>query len=646
MKKEKIKGYISVTEDMKNKHFKEAFQGEVIDIPIRFPKDLGAEHPFKFEQVEQVFKKVGIINGIINKLVDNIVGEFSINVDNPNSKKIIDDFIKNTEFPVVIREWIREALVKGNGFIEIDMEEAKIRVLNANNMYVKRDTKGNVKGYSQYLGNITTFNPASRKLTPFEPNQIAHLKINKISGEAYALGLIWPNERTITNIVENEQDLHKLIKRKAGAPIHAKMGQPGQAVQPEDIDAMAEKLKFMNNRTEWPTDGNVEFKVIDFGNIGQNLTSTLEYDFKQLIAGMQIPEVLLGSGQLNEGIAKVQLEGLQRTVAAYQDEIEGILEEKVFKPLLEANKLSESIEFVWNLPSETEINNRLIQLNALLQNFAISENMKRMIQLEIAHLLHIEDADDYLLEPEIGKDEEESDLKTEMKKTSLDGAKASANAKKESPEAKKESKIPQPEVPGAKPNAREEAEIHIHEIDPMVLSGDITVKEFVNLQEIKGFNYSDYLVRILRRLKIDPFENLAAINEADEKIGLLNANDISKLRIILKDGFRRNKTVRQIEGDIRGNINLKDRFDETGKLQISAAERPNIITRTETVRIANEGLLDNFKDNGVKQVRYLAALSDRTCPICEGKNGEVHELNESRGIIPIHPNCRCSWISL
>lgn len=658
--KKEFKGYISVTSEMRDEYLKEEFKGEVTDILIKFPRELGAEHPFKFEDCEKVLKKVGLINGIVNKIADNIVGEFSVNVDNPNSQKIIDGLIHDPSFKPSVREWIVEGLSKGNGFLDLtNLINNKLQSLNANNIYVKRTTKGEIREYNQWLGKLSNFNPASKKLTTFLPSEIAHWKCNKISGEAYGYGLIMPNERVIENIVGGEQNYHKLLERKAGAPIHAKIGQPGENTPQEAVDDMADKLKFMNTRTEWPTDGNVEFKLIDFGQLGDSLTKGLEYDFHQLIAGMQTPEVLLGSGQLNEGIGKVQQEGLQRTIAAFQDELESILEEKVFRPLLQSNKLDEKIEFKWNLPSESEINARLEKLTALLGNFNITENMKRMLQIEIAHLLNIENADDYLLEPEVGADEEMADMEKQVKQASIDGTVAKAEATKIGAEAKKEANLKQPEVPGAKPNAkeylltnmeeyvnREKNDVHEYTRSEITDNGDIKLKDWVNFNEIKGLNYSDYIIAILRRLRIDKFEDLKAMNEADIEKGLLGENDIQKLRIILRDGFKRNKTIKQIEHEVRSNINLKDRFDENGKLQLSAEKRPSIITRTETVRLANAGLLDNYKENDVKKVRWLAALSDRTCPICEAKNGEVHELNEAYGLIPAHCSCRCSWISL
>jgi len=173
----------------------------------------------------------------------------------------------------------------------------------------------------------------------FKPNQIGHLKINDDADAAYGLGFIWPSVKALENFVQNEYDVHRLMTRKAGAPYHVKLGQPGEIVQQGDIDDFKTKLEYQNTRTEWVTDGSVEITAIDFGKLGESLTSLIKQDLLMIYAGFQIPEVLVGSGQLNEGIAKVQLEGIQRKAASIQEKIESILEEKVFKPLLLAQNL-------------------------------------------------------------------------------------------------------------------------------------------------------------------------------------------------------------------------------------------------------------------------------------------------------------------
>ena len=614
-----IKGYIAIN---KNLPLKEEFKGEVIDIPVRFPKDLGTEHPFNFEDAEKTYKSVGVVAGAINKITDSIVGDFSIKAKNQKVQKIIEGFIKDTDFSTVLREWIREGFLKGNGFMELDLDNGKIRVLNANHMYVKRTRKGVVKEYNQWVGLLDGYKRTNlTRFTPFKPNQIAHLPINKISGEAYGLGIVYQNERVIENMVLSDEAEHKLQSRKAGAPLHIKIGVPGEAARPEDIDEMNTNLQYMTTRTEWATDANVEMKVIDFGNLGQSIRETQEGDMLKLAYGMEIPMAIWGTGNMPEGLAKVDQEQWQRKIRAAQEDIECIIEEKIFKPLLLVNKLDGEVEFVWNLPGEEEINKRLERLNKIIENMGISEPLRRMCELEVARLLNFEDASKVLAKPE---KETEEDME----------------AKKEAERKEEETKIKQPEVPGEKATEKYDADLEIKRAK----SGEMTLREFANLKEIAGFNYSDYLVNILKRLRIEKFVDLAAITEADVISGKLPKTEITKLRNILKNGFRRNKTVRDIETEIKQSIALKD-ITKEGKLITEAKRRPNMMARTETVRLANLGLIDTYKANNIKKVRWLAAVSDRTCEQCMALDGQVFDINELSPP-PAHPMCRCSLLSV
>src|SRR3990167_1709237 len=87
-------GLIIVDKRNSDKEIKEKFKSEVNDIFIRFPKELGVAHPFKFEDVEKLYKKTGIVYGTINKYVHAIIGEFSIKTKNPKATKILKDFVK------------------------------------------------------------------------------------------------------------------------------------------------------------------------------------------------------------------------------------------------------------------------------------------------------------------------------------------------------------------------------------------------------------------------------------------------------------------------------------------------------------------------------------------------------------------------
>ena len=104
-----IVGYVA-----RGKLMTEAFQGENIDEPVRFPKDLGAEHPFDFEDIDTILENVGVMDAAVDKITDAIIGDFNIQIDDENSKAIIEDFIDNSNFIANIRPWVKEGVSKGN----------------------------------------------------------------------------------------------------------------------------------------------------------------------------------------------------------------------------------------------------------------------------------------------------------------------------------------------------------------------------------------------------------------------------------------------------------------------------------------------------------------------------------------------------
>ena len=77
--------------------------------------------------------------------------------------------------------------------------------------------------------------------------------------------------------------------------------------------------------------------------------------------------------------------------------------------------------------------------------------------------------------------------------------------------------------------------------------------------------------------------------------------------------------------------------------------RARTLARTEVIRVHAESTLNRYKDAGLQKVNVLAEFAtgkdDRVCPICIGlETGEALSLDEARGMIPVHANCRCVWL--
>jgi len=586
----------------------EQFKGEVEIKPVRFPTELGEEHPFSFVDCEKTYMEIGLAKAAVDKHMDFMVSPgFFVESDSKRAEVLINDFIRETDFEHVLRTWIQEALVKGNGFMEIGMsgkpKEILLKVINANNMYVKRNKKGEIKAYNQFVGSLNRM--STSQIIPFLPNEIAHLKFNSIGDQAYGLGICFPAFTTLSNMLKAERDMHIISSRKANSPLQVKLGSLEEPATQADVDDYGAKLEHLNNVHEWVTDHKVDMKVIDFGNLSEKFTTLLEHDRDMLFFIWQIPAVIMGQAKIPEGLANVQMDAFERRIKSLQAAVERVIEEKIFQPILELNGLKAHVEFNWGQLSEIKINERIQQLAELLNTQkAISENLRRAIEIDLAEQLGYKDAVEVLPKPTEGAEEEREREETELK---------------------------QPELPGEK-------EMAIFE-----KFDDLKLNEWLN------FDFEEYQKEVLRFIRNDSFAHLLGRNNRDFALGLLTAQQVNQIKTSLENGFKNNTSIREISEEI-DKITFKDRFiiNQEGKTikSLGKEHRAIGIARTESTRVAAEGVIIHYKKQGIKRLRFLASISDRTCPTCEGLNGQIFNLNESSGIIPVHDWCRCAWISI
>jgi SPP1 gp7 family putative phage head morphogenesis protein len=59
---------------------------------------------------------------------------------------------------------------------------------------------------------------------------------------------------------------------------------------------------------------------------------------------------------------------------------------------------------------------------------------------------------------------------------------------------------------------------------------------------------------------------------------------------------------------------------------------------------SNEGALTGYGELGVEKAEFYAAIDERACDDCLALHQDVFTLEDSHGMIPIHPNCRCIWL--
>lgn len=106
---------------------------------------------------------------------------------------------------------------------------------------------------------------------------------------------------------------------------------------------------------------------------------------------------------------------------------------------------------------------------------------------------------------------------------------------------------------------------------------------------------------------------------------------------------------RELADGFAAGLNPKTMASAINKrLATVGLHRARTLARTEVIRAHAEATLSRYRQFGVKAVagraEFATAGDDRVCPICEGLDGEVFTLDDAKGVIPVHPNCRCTWL--
>lgn len=133
---------------------------------------------------------------------------------------------------------------------------------------------------------------------------------------------------------------------------------------------------------------------------------------------------------------------------------------------------------------------------------------------------------------------------------------------------------------------------------------------------------------------------------SQEKVKLLAGRSFDDLDGVTSEMSTR-ITRSLVDGMIQGS-NPRDIAREMAEDVDLGQGRAELIARTEIIRAHAEGQLDSLERMGVAEVgvevEWSTAGDLRVCEDCADMEGMVLSIEDARGMIPRHPNCRCSWI--
>lgn len=118
-------------------------------------------------------------------------------------------------------------------------------------------------------------------------------------------------------------------------------------------------------------------------------------------------------------------------------------------------------------------------------------------------------------------------------------------------------------------------------------------------------------------------------------VAILEAQDAEASRVLV-DALTRGQSNRELAR------RLGERVDAVG------IHRGRLLARTAIVRAHAEAQLNELErlgfDEVVGEVELATANDSRVCPLCRALEGTRRRIAEARGVIPVHPSCRCAWV--
>lgn len=132
-----------------------------------------------------------------------------------------------------------------------------------------------------------------------------------------------------------------------------------------------------------------------------------------------------------------------------------------------------------------------------------------------------------------------------------------------------------------------------------------------------------------------------------DKLDILAERSFSKIKSYL--GELNSEAVRILSQSLSAD-DSPEKIANLMLVAIDKVKREKIerLANTEVMYAHGDGQLDSFERLGIKnvglEVELRTAEDNKVCPECALKSRNRYSIREARGILPIHPHCRCIWV--
>lgn len=608
-----------------------------------FNEKFGGVHQENYEENKLIFSEVPLVKTAISEKASHIASDTPrIVSENEKMMETGNKLIEMMEEKDLFKKIALDMHKYGNCFLEnksdIDNGILNFAIWKPQRMHVHKDGNGIVDKYVQ-KNNFS-------KDVDFTIGEMTHFKLNAEDEDDYGTSDIHSIRQNLNFKLSLGKNMNVIVERKTNAPFVVTVGNHEDVADEDTIKNIKQDFSTLGSKTEWIFSHLVKVEAIGFKDKILDVKPYIEEFERQIKFGLAVPDVLLGEGSIPEGLAKVQEKNFWVKIREDRKNIKTSLKKKIFDlhfELLGFDLEKDKYNIIWEKDSEEESLKKIVTLTPLLKpDIIMTPSTKIAIENKIRLLLGIEkeiDEKDLPKKENGGKEENkltfeqfEKAIKIRNEHTRSDELyDFSTNRTEEN--AKEYYNNETDELIGFEERIKTQKE-YIVELSKrrdnlkenfLFLDGNPTT-----IEALTGLDYS-----LFKKETID-FLDKYDFKIKGKSIVNFKTKDNDTLRSILKDGVRNNKSIANIEKNVETIGALQKEDKKIRKL------RATNIARSEMIRATNAGSLQMYKNSGlVEKVEFLAAGSSRTCPICLALNENVYEIKESKGVIPVHPMCRC-----
>jgi len=342
--------------------------------------------------LETIYIREGMVYNWINKFVESFLAcDFRVNTSNERERKIMEEFLRASNFRNLLKTTVQHMLVYGNAFWEkITNGGTKLLAvdwIDPKTMDVKRTPMGKViyaqdgkpEAYVQYVKwNVDTSKiPKERQVNQtamfpetqsgkgilLKREEVVQFPYNTIGDSWWGVGLIEP----IYNIIRVKQNAEagyaEAIQRVAYPRIWVKVGDDQHPPTPEQIDDVWNQLKGLETKHQFVSPYFYEPVILESKRV-EKLADNLKYFSDQIVAGLGGPKPFItGLGtDTNKATLNDQKILFERQLKALQEQISQIIEREVFAVLAKQYRFRSVPTLVWEEISTESLDSKADRL--------------------------------------------------------------------------------------------------------------------------------------------------------------------------------------------------------------------------------------------------------------------------------------------